>query len=146
MDTKTRKVCLIIAGLFALAVVVRFVQQILPSFYKVESYSGISLAVDGPEYFLPGYHIFALIGFLIILSSKRLWIGISFYFSYFLLHLYGFSIKSQGCFMGGDICPERPILDKLLDRLDLVDWIAVPVLSIMIVIHAVAIFRRGENN
>lgn len=146
MGAKARTVSLIIAGLFALAVVFRFMQQMLPSFDKDDSYPGIAFAVDGPVYFLPLYHVLAVIGLLILLLTKRVWITISFYFSYFLLHLYGFSIRSQGCFMGGDICPERPVLDKLLERLDLVDWIAIPVLSILIVVHAIAIFRKAENN
>jgi len=146
MDAKARKVSLTIAGFFALAVVFRLVQQMLPSFDKVDSFPGAAFAADGPVYFLPGYHILAVIGFLVILLTKRSWITISFYFGYFLLHLYAIVLRSQGCFLGGDICPERPLLDKLLERLDFVDWIAIPVLSILIIIYAIAIFRRAENN
>ncbi len=140
MNPHTRKAGLIIAGLFALIVVLRLLQQILPSFLEKESFSG--LVADGPSYFLPGYHILAIIVFLVMLFTKRWWLSLPICFGYFLLHLYSIRLRSQGCYLGGDICPERPVLTKLLERLDWIDWVAIPVLVALIIVHVIEITRR----
>ena len=142
MNATPRKAALLVAGIFALAVVLRLLQQRLPVLFEKESFSG--LVADGPQYFLLGYHILAIVFFLVILFTKRLWLSIPVCFGYFLLHLYSIWLRSQGCYLGGDVCPERPIIAKLLERLDWMDWVAIPVLIALFIIQFIEIARRRK--
>lgn len=144
MNARARNTGLIIAGVFALTVVLRLLQQIPPMQVKDNSFPGVAFSADGPEYFLPGYHILAIVVFLVMVLTKRLWFSLPICFGYFLLHFYSIWLRSQGCFLGGDLCPERPIIDKLLQRLDWIDWVAIPVLVTLVIIQIIEIARRRK--
>ena len=144
MNARARNAGLIIVGGFALAIVLRLLQQILPLPVNDTSFPGVAFAADGPEYRLPGYHVLAIVIFFVMLVTKRWWFSLPICFGYFLLHLYSIWLRSQGCYLGGDVCPERPILTKLLERLDWIDWVAIPALITLIVIQLFAVFEFGS--
>ncbi len=131
---------MLISGLFALLVSFRIFQTAIASYMNVPTWPGF--AIDGPEYFLPGFHLLLVWPIFVLVLLKRLLFARIGTILYLIIATYSVWVRSQGCFLGGDVCPPRPFWIKLMERLDWVDWAAFPVLILLLIVHLYVIVQQ----
>ncbi len=99
----------------------------------------------GPGYVTAGYHLLIIPVFIFAFWFKRF--GGSFVFTLFYLgtHIYSLWVRTQGCFLGDDLCPPVPVVTKLLDRTVWIDGVASVGLPILLVLQLVILFRYSRR-
>ena len=130
LDVKERTALVVLCSTFALLSLGRVAFDVLTNYERSENFSG--RAVDAPHYGIPLYHVIAVLLAFTILFARKYLTSLVIATAYFVLHIYAISIRLQGCFLGGDICPPVPLSQKIFQRLDWIDGVVLIVLPFLI--------------
>jgi|GEM_PF-4461584 len=139
MNVKERTALVVSCSTFALLSIGRVAFDVLTEYQRPENFSGF--AVDAPRYGIPLYHLTAVLLVFGILFARKYLISLVIATAYLALHVYAITLRLEGCFLGGDICPPVPISQKIFQRLDWIDGVALIVLPVL-VCWLISIFYR----
>lgn len=128
------------SGLLATTVTGLIVQQAITSYIREQNYSG--LVTHSFDSALPGLHFVFAWPIFFLLFFRRLWAALFVTIVYIAFFLYSVFQRAEACLYGGEICPPRPLLDKMFERLNMFEWAIFPLLVLLLVVDTILILRR----
>ena len=128
------------SGLLVLIVLTTFARDIAGGFYQHST--TITFSTDAPEHFTGGYNLLVLPICLSLCLARKYWTSLLFTILYALFHSYSVWVRSQGCFLGEDICPPVAFLEKVFARLFWLDWVVSLFIVTLFLLQIFAVWRN----